>query len=48
MQMYGNPEPITLFDVEFILYVREAQLEKFMQELAILVSLQMWLTEINK
>src|SRR4051812_48064070 len=34
MQMYGCPIPPTLCDVEALLYVQEAQLDKFRQELA--------------
>src|SRR3954468_23417458 len=34
MQMYGCPVPPTLCDVEALLYVQEAQLDKFRQELA--------------
>lgn len=34
--MYVNHEPITLFDVEALIYVQEAQLHKVRQELAIL------------
>lgn len=33
--MYGAHEPHSLYDVEALLYVQEAQLDKFRQELAI-------------
>lgn len=35
MQMYGMTKPPTLHDVEALLYVHEAQLAKFSQELAL-------------
>lgn len=33
MQTYENPESLTLFDVETLLYVQEAKLDKFMNKL---------------
>lgn len=33
MHLHGNSEPLTLFDVEVILYMHEVQLEKFKKEL---------------
>lgn len=33
--MHGNREPLTLFDVEALIYVQEAQLDKFRRELVI-------------
>lgn len=36
MQIYENHEPFSLFDVEVLLYVKEVQLDKFRQELAVL------------
>lgn len=38
MQMYGCPTPPTLCDVEALLYVQEAQLDKFRLELATYVA----------
>lgn len=35
MQMYGNPEPLTLFYFEALLYVHETYLDKFNQELVV-------------
>src|SRR3954470_9683143 len=34
MQMYGSPTTLNLCDVKALLYVQEAQLDKFRQELA--------------
>lgn len=33
MKMHGKHEPISLFDVEDLLYVQEALLDKFRQDL---------------
>lgn len=35
MQKYVSHEPLSLFDVEALLYVQEAQLDKFRKELTI-------------
>lgn len=37
MQMYETIEPLSLYDVEAFLYVQEAQLDKFWQELDVKV-----------
>lgn len=33
--MYGDPEPLTLFYIEALLYVQEAQFDKFRQGLVV-------------
>lgn len=35
MQVYGRSEPPTIYDVKALLYVQEAQLNKFCQELSV-------------
>ena len=48
MQMYGCSIPHKLSDVEALLYVQEAQFDKFRQELAATLCLPILLTQANK
>lgn len=35
MKMYGSHEPLSLFDVEALLYVQEAQYDKFTKKFVV-------------